>query len=104
MKKKIIIIVSAIYLLIIGVIIPKLTVRDLVPVDQRLKQCVDSAIKIHYDNPFERLALYLGKSRIVSALPASAEIESFTIFRIPLGVLRGQPNAKHRVFCNLIED
>jgi hypothetical protein len=104
MKKKIIIIVAVICLLITGVIIPKLTVRDLVPVDQRLKRCVDLAIKTHYDNPFERLALYLGKSRIVSALPASAEIESFTIFRIPLGVLRGQPNAKLGVFCNLIGD
>ena len=103
-KPKIFIPIAVVVLLLIGVVIPKFTVRDLVPVEPRLKQCVSLATYLHYDNPLERLALYLGKSRIVSAMPASAEVESFTLFRIPLGVLQGQPDAKLGVFCNLIGD
>ena len=95
-------IVAAAVVLAAGVAIPKLTVRDLAPVDDRVKRCVTSAINSHYDNPFERAALYLGQSRIVSATPTSAEIESFTLFRIPLGVLRGIPDLKVGILCNLI--
>lgn len=103
-KTKIFIPVVVVTVFAIGVAIPKFMVRDLVPVEPRLEQCVSLVVNQHYDNPLERLALYLGKSRIVSALPASAEVESFTLFRIPLGVLRGQPDAKLGVFCNLIGD
>jgi hypothetical protein len=104
-KYKILIIIPAIIcLLIIGAVITKLTVRDLALVNQRLKRCADSAVKTHYNNPFERLALYFGKSRIVSVLSASVEIESFTMFHTPLGILWGQPNTKLGVFCNLTAD
>jgi len=93
---------SAAIVLAVGVAIPKLTVRDLVPVDARVKRCVTSALNSHYDNPFERAALYLGQSRIISATVASAEVESFTLFRIPLGALRGVPDLKAGIFCTLI--
>jgi len=99
MKKKIQIIISIVAILLIGIAIPKLTVHDLVQVDTSLKQCADIAINIHHDNPFERVALFLGKSRIIATTPTSAEIESFTLFRIPLGILRGQPGMKTSVFC-----
>jgi len=87
----------------IGIAIPKLTVYDTVPVSAQLKRCTDSAID-HFDNPIERIALMLGKSRIVETQgPAEAMIEFYTIFRIPLGVLRGQPDMKLGVFCNMID-
>lgn len=83
-----------IIVLFIGIVIPKLTVHDLVPVDTNLRQIITNDINYHYDNPFERIALFLGKSRIIAVTLTSAEIESFTIFRIPLGFFRGQPDTK----------
>jgi hypothetical protein len=94
------IITTIIVVLLIGIAIPKLTVHDLVPVDTLLKQCVNIASNLHYDNPIENVALFFGKSRIIAATPTSAEIESFTLFRIPLGILRGQPGMKTNIFCN----
>jgi hypothetical protein len=87
-----------------GVIIPKLTVKDKVIVDAKLKKNILVAVYDGYDNPFERMALILGKSRVISHVPNCAEVESFTIFRIPLGVLRGQPNMKMSICLNIIED
>jgi len=100
MKKNIQIIISIVVVLLIGIMIPKLTVHDLVPVDTLLKQCADIAFDIHHDNPFEKVALFFGKSSIIATTPTSVEIESFTIFRIPLGFLLGQPGMKTSVFCN----
>jgi hypothetical protein len=102
--KKLFIILSAIILILgIGIAIPKLTVYDTVPVSAQLKRCTDSATD-HFYNPLERLALALGKSRIVETQgPAEAMIEFYTIFRIPLGVVRGQPDMKLGVFCNMID-
>jgi len=94
------IIITIIIVLLIGIAIPKLTVHDLVPVDTLLKQCANIASNLHYDNPIENIALFFGKSRIIAATPTSAEIESFTLFRIPLGFLLGQPGMKTIVFCN----
>ncbi len=104
-QKKTLVLILALFviILVIGIAIPKLTVRDLVPVNSNLKRCVTQSLVTHYDNPLERLGLYLGKSRIVSADIASAEIESFTIFRIPLGIFRGDINSKLGVFCNMID-
>lgn len=96
--KKIIITIVAV--LLVGIVIPKLTVHDLVPVDTNLRQFITYSINQHYDNPFERIALFLGKSHIVAATPTSAEIESFTIFRIPLGLFSGQPDMKLLISWN----
>lgn len=88
-------------LLLIGIAIPKLTVWDLVPVDPRLKRCAMSALYRGYDKPIERVAFLLGKSRIIKAPDSSsAEMESFTLFRIPMGLLRGQPDERSGVFCH----
>ena len=87
----------------IGIAIPKLTVYDTVPVGAQLKRCTNSATE-HFDNPFERIALALGRSRIIATQgPAEATMEFYTIFRIPLGVLRGQPNMKLGVSCFMID-
>lgn len=86
--------------LAVGIAIPKLTIHDKVSVDESFRKNVMQAINIHCDNPLERLALRLGKSRIVSATPLSAEVESFTLFRIPLGFLRGIPDIKLGIFLN----
>ena len=94
------IIIVIITVLLVGIAISKLTVYDLVPVDTLLKQCTNIASNLHYDNPIENVALFFGKSRIIAITPTSAEIESFTLFRIPLGILRGQPGMKTNVFCN----
>ena len=87
----------------IGITIPKLTVDDTVPVSAQLKRCTDTA-KEFFDNPFERIALMLGKGRIIATQgPSEAIMAFYTIFRIPLGVLRGQPDMKLVIACNMID-
>lgn len=98
------ILVIILIILIVGIAITKLTVRDKVSVSKDFKKNVQQAININCDNPFECLALRLGQSRIISATPSSAEVESFTLFRIPLGFLRGVSNMKTSVFFNLSGD
>ncbi|NUM25052.1 MAG: hypothetical protein HUU49_00335 [Candidatus Buchananbacteria bacterium] len=104
MTKKIrivlIFITIVIIVLVTGLAITKLTVFDTVSVDESFRKNVMQAVSTHYDNPFERLALWLGESRIVSATPLSAEVESFTLFRIPLGFLRGMSDMKLGIFFN----
>jgi hypothetical protein len=102
-KVDLLILILFVIVLAIGIAIPKLTVRDLVSVNPNLKRCVAQSLVTHYDNPLEHLGLYLGKSRIVSADIASAEIESFTMFRIPLGIFRGDINSRLGVSCNMID-
>jgi hypothetical protein len=83
MKVKIGIIIIAV--LLIGIEIPKLTVHDSIPVDERLQRCINYALKEHYDNPIERIALLLGKSRVAETdWKGSVNTESYTIFRIPM--------------------
>ena len=90
--------------LLVGIAIPKLTVHDLVSVDEQLQRCVAYAVNDTYDNPFEHIALFLGKSRIITADRNDAGVESFTLFRIPLGVLRGQLDSKLGVTCDFAGD
>jgi hypothetical protein len=90
--------------LAVGVAIPKLTVHDLVPVEPSLKDCVSLGVGAHYDNPLDRLALLLGRSQIVSATRSSAEVENFTLFRIPLGALHGDYGLREGIFCDMIGD
>lgn len=89
-----------IILLLTGITIPKLTVRNLVPVDERLAQCVAYAINETYDNPVERVALFLGKSRIIATDQNNIAVESFTLFRIPLGALHRQPGMTLKITCD----
>jgi hypothetical protein len=94
---------AIIFILTVGVAITRLTVHDLVSVDQQLKKNIMQLAYEHYDNPLERIAIKLGRGRIVSVNPpASAEVQFFTLFHIPLGVLRGQPDAKLGISQNLI--
>ena len=106
MKQKLFlfIVVGLAVILVIGIAIPKLTVHDKVSVDQNFRNSIMQSVKTHYDNPIERIALLFGKSRIISATPLSAEIESFTLFRIPLGFLRGIPDMKLGIFFNSAGD
>lgn len=107
MSKKILFIASIaggiVFILAAGIAITKLTVRDLVNVDQQLRKDILQLAYEHYDNPLERILITLGKGRIVSANPpASAEVQFFTLFHIPLGILRGQPDARLAIFLGLI--
>ncbi len=107
MLKKILITISIIgaiiFILVVGIIITRLTVHDLVSVDQQLRKNIMQLAYEHYDNPLERIAMKIGKGRIILVNPpASAEVQFFTLFHIPLGVLRGHPYAKLEIFLNLI--
>lgn len=88
--------------LLVGIAIPKLTVHDLVEVSPSLKQCALYGARISLNNPIERVALWLGKSRItqVNVNDNDVGVESFTIFRIPLAWLRGYPSMQSGVTCD----
>lgn len=49
--------------LLVGVAIPKQTVRDTVSIDRDARAIVMQAVADHYNSPLERLALRLGQSR-----------------------------------------
>jgi len=76
---------AVVVILLIGIVIPKLTVQDIASVDERLARCAAYAVSEALDNPFQRIALLLGKSKIVETdWRNRVTLESFTIFRIPL--------------------
>ena len=101
MNKKLLILL---FIVILGIAVPKLTVKDAVQVDGEFRNNIMEAISVHYDNPLQKIALLLGKSRIVSATELSAEIESFTMFNIPLGFFYGIPDMKLSVNFNADND
>lgn len=104
MNKKILAPILIFLIILIGIAIPKLTVKDTVETDEEFRNNVMQSLNIHYDNPLERIALFLGKSRIISATELSAETESFTIFRIPLGFFYGTPDMKLSINFNPSDD
>lgn len=104
MNKKILAPILIFLIILIGIAIPKLTVKDSVETDEEFRNNVMQSLNIHYDNPLERIALFLGKSRIISATKLSAETESFTIFRIPLGFFYGTPDMKLSINFNPSDD
>ena len=104
MNKKILAPILIFLIILIGIAIPKLTVKDSVETDEEFRNNVMQSLNIHYDNPLERIALFLGKSRIISATKLSAETESFTIFRIPLGFFYGIPDMKLSINFNPSDD
>lgn len=104
MNKKILAPILIFLIILIGIAIPKLTVKDSAETDEEFRNNVMQSLNIHYDNPLERIALFLGKSRIISATKLSAETESFTIFRIPLGFFYGTPDMKLSINFNPSDD
>ncbi len=106
MPKKIIIfsLAGLAVILAAGVAVSKLTVHDALSVDADFRRKIMAEVDRYYDNFFERLALRMGQSRVLAAGPLSAEVESFTIFHIPLGYLRGVPGAKVSIFFNPASD
>lgn len=93
-------------LIIIGIAIPKLTVYDSVALTDAEKSCVQTGVKQQLDNPFQRVALALGKSAVVGRQgdgiikPNTMIVESYTIFRIPLPVTRFFNNFTQHVICD----
>ncbi len=83
----------------VGVLVTKLTVHDLVDVSVYRCGNPETLLSMHQDNPFERMAMSLGKSRVVSVLETMVTMESFTIYHIPLGLLRGQPDLRVMIEC-----
>jgi hypothetical protein len=79
-----------IVILLIGTAIPKLTVHDAVMLTDEEKQCAEMGVRRHFDNPLQRIALYLGKSAVVDKQgdginkKNTLTVKSYTIFRIPL--------------------
>lgn len=71
-------------ILLFGIAIPKLTVRDSVALTDAEKRCVQAGVKQQLDNPFQRVALVLGKSAVIEKKQNSLTVKSYTVFRIPL--------------------
>jgi hypothetical protein len=93
---------AIIFILIAGIAITKITVHNLVKVSPQLSEEIIKGAYIGFDNPTERIALFFGKCRITSAQPPfSADVQCFTLFRIPLGILRGQPDLKMSINFNI---
>lgn len=73
-------------ILIIGIVIPKLTVRDAVSLTEKEEECKQVDFSILYDNPIERLAIgVLGKTAVTEREDTLLRIKAYTLFRIPIG-------------------
>jgi len=98
--KAIIWFVAIVVVLLVGVAIPKQTVRDIVSIDGDTRAKVMQAVADHYNSPLERLALRLGQSRVVEVSELSTVVETYTIFRIPLGFFSGASDMKLSINFN----
>ncbi|MFA5997641.1 MAG: hypothetical protein WC791_04135 [Candidatus Paceibacterota bacterium] len=83
----------------VGVLVTWLTVHDVVDISAYRCGNPDALLKIHQDNPFERIAMAIGKSRAVAVTETMITMESFTIYHIPLGLLRGLPDMRVMIEC-----
>lgn len=83
-KYRLHIIFGTVLILVIGIAIPKLTVHDSVALTDTEKRCVQAGVKQQLDNPFQRVALALGKSAVIEKNQSSLTVKSYTVFRIPL--------------------
>ncbi len=103
MLKKILAILAT--ALVLGIAIPKLTVHDQIAIDPPLRACAIYGTTRNLDT-IERLALTLGASRVSASDNRSmVELDLFTLFRLPLGVLNGHPTGmEHTVFCDHTEE
>lgn len=75
---------GTVLVLLVGIAIPKLTVHDSVALTDAEKRCVQTGVKQQLDNPFQRVALALGKSGVIEKKQNSLTVKSYTVFRIPL--------------------
>ena len=107
MKKIIITITAIVSILLIGVAIPKLTVRDAVILTDEERSCVQAGVRQQLDHPLQRIALALGKSAVaekragaVNVKPNTIIVESYTIFRIPLPATRFLNRFTQQVICD----
>lgn len=79
------VLIAIVVIIVVGTALPKITVRDTVTVDERLTQCAQYAVNEILDNPFQRIALFFGESRIVETDEKNrVTVEMFTLFRMPL--------------------
>lgn len=82
-----------------GVIVTRLTVHNLVDVSVYRCGNPERLLSVRQDNPLKRVAMSLGKSRVISVTMTQAELESFTIYHIPIGVITRQPALIVSVEC-----
>lgn len=94
-------------ILLIGIAIPKLTVRDAVLLTAKEKSCAQAGIRQQLDHPLQRIALWLGKSAVIYKQGDgiikrnTLVVKSYTIFRIPLPITRMFNLFTQHVFCDL---
>lgn len=114
MKKSYKILISAILgmIFLIGIAIPKLTVRDAFPLNDHDKRCVQEGILRQLDHTLQRTALALGKSAVVGvqnkpALTVGEQkiqntfiVKLYTVFRIPIPVTNKLNRATLYVTCD----
>ncbi|GEM_PF-3130997 len=93
-------------ILFIGIVIPKLTVRDNVSLTAEEKSCLRVSIQQQFDHPLQRIALWLGKSAVMykqgdGVIKSSTLIvKSYTIFRIPLPATRFFNRFTSHIICD----
>lgn len=109
-------IVAVTAVLIVGVAIPKLTVRSVITLSDADARCVQAGIKQQLNHPLERAALFLGKSAVVGTqdtLPNEGipiqitntfAVKSYTLFRIPLPVNEKPYSYALFVDCNVVPE
>lgn len=100
MKSKIIVLLSFASFLLIGIAIPKLSLRDSVVLTDEEKNCVQINIQQQFDNPFQRIALALGKSVVTEKQKNTMVMKSYTFFRIPLPATRLFNRYTQQVVCD----
>lgn len=97
-------------ILIIGIAIPKLTVRDTVSLTAEEKSCVRANIRQLFDHPLQQIALWLGKSVVIYKQgdgiikENTLTVKSYTIFRIPLPGTRFFNQFTQQVICDLASE
>jgi len=93
-------------ILFIGIVVPKLTVQDVISLTAEEKSCVQTSIRQQFDHPLQRIALWLGKSAVMYKQgdgvikPNTLIVKSYTIFRIPLPATRFFNRFTQHIICD----
>lgn len=93
-------------ILLIGIAIPKLTVRDTVSLNAEEKSCVQAGMRQQFDHPLQRIAIWLGKSAVIYKQgdgimkSYTLVVKPYTIFRIPLPATRFFNRFTYHVICD----
>lgn len=87
-----------------GAAIPKLALRDAVPLAREEKNCAYGMFRhAAQESLFDRIALMLGKGIVTKRNgPADFEGKAYTLFALPLGFLHGRPEERYAVSCLLV--